>query len=177
MSDTVTSPASAARQKTSGAFQKPAEAARQASTRVRRLLENVPILRTREPRVAKVYDGCDAGRPWFDAEHAVIVDVRERERILQLLSGGGIVLHAAALLRDEITSEDGVVPGDLRSDGSWVWSEAASYYLEHHWIAPDPDLVAHLTAARPLALTHETWRRVYAAIRPDTWEGTTWPLD
>lgn len=177
MSDTATTPPPTGESRSLGVRRRHADAAQQASATVRRLLEQLSLRRTREPRVALVYDGCEEGRPWFDAEHAVIVDARERERILRLLRSGEIVLHAAALLRDEINSDESAVPGDLRSDGMWIWSDAVAYYLENHWIAPDPDLVTHLASAKPVALTDDTWRRLYAAIRPDTWEGMTWPLD
>jgi len=149
----------------------------QASAAVRRLLEQMSLLSAREPRVARVYDGCTEGQPWFDAEHPVIVDAHERERILRLLRGGSVVLHAAGPLRDEINGQDGAVPGDLRSDGVWIWSDAVAYYLDNHRIAPDPELMAHIATTKPAALTDETWRRLYSAIRPDTWEGMTWPLD
>lgn len=177
MSDTATTRSSTGEPVSLGVLRRHADAFQQASAIARRLLEQLSLRRTREPRVARVYDGCEKGRPWFDAKHTVIVDSSERERILHLLSGGGIVLHAAALVRDEISSEESAVPGDLRSDGNWIWSDAAAYYLENYWIAPDPDLIAHLSAAKPLALRDETWRRLYAAVRPDTWEGMTWPLD
>lgn len=161
----------------SEALRRPVEAARQASSSMRRMLEQLSPRHPREPQVARVYDGCDNGRPWFDAQHAVIIDPKERERMLRLLAGGGIVLRAATLLRDEINGEEAAVPADLRSDGTWIWSDAAAYYLDNHWLAPDPELVAHLAAKKPVALTDNTWRRLYAALRPDTWEGTTWPLD
>lgn len=177
MSDNATKPSSSQPLESARLRQRQGEAIHSASIRVRRMLEQVSLRRIREPRVARVYDGCQDGRPWFDAQHPVIVDPGERERVLSLLRGGGIILHAASQLRDEASHEDNAVPGDLRSDGVWIWSDAAAYYLENHWIAPDPDLVAHLATAKPLALTDDVWRRVYAAIRPDTWEGMIWPLD
>ncbi|MFD5226088.1 hypothetical protein ACFWHT_10765 [Microbacterium sp. NPDC058342] len=149
----------------------------QASATMRRLLAQLSRRGAREPHVARVYDGCEDGRPWFDPGHPVIVDADERARILQLLRRGGTVLHAAAPLRDELSGEEGAVPGDLRSDGSWIWSDAAAYYLDNHWIAPDPLLIAHFANTRPVALTDDTWRRLYTAIRPDLWRGSTWPLD
>jgi len=162
----------------SGSIVRPAAAAAQhASATVRRLLEQLSLRSAREPRIARVYDGCTDGRPWFDAEHPVIVDAHERELILGRLRAGGIILRAAGPLRDEINGQHRTVPADLRSDGVWIWSDAVSYYLDNHWIAPDPELMAHLATSKPAALTDDTWRRLYSAIRPDTWEGTTWPLD
>lgn len=151
--------------------------ARQAFAAPHRLLRQWPLRGAKEPRIARVYDGCRDGRPWFDAEHAVITDADVRERVLRLLRGGAVVLHAASPLRDELTGEDGAVPGDLRSDGTWIWSDAVAYYLDSHWLVPDPELITHLATAKPIALTDETWRRLYTAIRPDLWRGITWPLD
>lgn len=153
------------------------------SQRLRTLLRGVAErLSTRRrhapPRVARVFDGHRDGRPWFAPEHPVIVDRGERDALLALLRSGSIVVHAAQPLRDDLGGLDAVVPADLRSDGRWIWSDAAAYYLDHHRIAPDPELVAHLRAAGPAApIDAETWRRLSAAIRPDAWEGTTWPLD
>lgn len=130
------------------------------------------------PRVARVFDGQRDGTPWFAADHPVIVDQHERDALLALLRSGSIVVHASQPLRDDLGDVEAAVPADLRSDGAWIWSDAVAYYLEHHWIAPDPELVAHLRAAGPAApIDAETWRRLSAAIRPDAWEGTTWPLD
>lgn len=148
-----------------------------ASATVRRLFDQLSLHGARDPRIARVYDGCTDGRPWFDAEHPVIVDAAERDSILRLLRGGGIVLHSDAHIRDEISGEDGIVSADLRSNGIWIWSDAAAYYLENHWMAPDADLVAHLSTTKPLALNDDTWQRLYAAIRSGSWEGMTWPLD
>lgn len=151
--------------------------------RIRSLLRGVADrLSTRRrmppPRVARVFDGQRDGTPWFAADHPVIVDQHEREELLALLRSGSIVVRATQPLRDDLGDVDAAVPADLRSDGAWIWSDAVAYYLEHHWIAPDPELVAHLRAAGPAApIDAETWRRLSAAIRPDAWEGTTWPLD
>jgi hypothetical protein len=36
-----------------------------------------------------------------------------------------------------------VVPVSFRTDGRWIWNEAATYYLDLHRLAPDPGLVAY----------------------------------
>jgi hypothetical protein len=41
-----------------------------------------------------------------------------------------------------------IVPVGLRGDGRWIWSEAAGYYLVEHGIAPEPELLAAIRAAR-----------------------------
>ncbi|TPW77902.1 hypothetical protein [Schumannella soli] len=161
----------------------PRAAVEQAGHRVRALLHDVarrlPLRRTPPPpKVARVFDGHRDGVPCFAPERPVIVDREERETLLTLLRSGSVLVHAARPLRDDLGDVDVAVPADLRSDGTWIWSDAVAYYLEHHWIAPDAELVSHLRAAGPASpLDAETWRRLSAAIRPDAWEGTTWPLD
>lgn len=151
--------------------------------RIRSLLRDVAgRLSTRRmtppPRVARVFDGQRDGTPWFAADHPVIVDQPERDALLALLRSGSVLVHASQRLRDDLGDVDAAVPADLRSDGTWIWSDAVAYYLEHHWIAPDPELVAHLRVGGPaVPIDAKTWRRLSAAIRPDAWEGTTWPLD
>ena len=128
--------------------------------------------------VARVFDGQRDGAPWFAPEHPVIVDPVEREDVLGLLRSGAVILHAAQKLRDHVAELDAAVPASLRSDGVWVWSDACAYFLERYWIAPDAELVRHLrTAGPPRPVNAKTWRRLSAAIRPDAWKGTTWPLD
>ena len=49
-------------------------------------------------------------------------------------------------MADILSPERGdVVPLHLRTDGTWVWSDAAAYYLEKYGLAPDPGLAAHLS--------------------------------
>jgi hypothetical protein len=38
------------------------------------------------------------------------------------------------------------VPASFRTDGTWVWSDAAAYYLDAHGLRPDPDLLDHIRA-------------------------------
>ncbi|MGO2665450.1 hypothetical protein [Mycetocola reblochoni] len=131
---------------------------------------------TAPPRVARVFDGCSDGKPWFAAARPLVVDERERAELLALLATGTPLLRSAAL-RDAVTGEESAVPAGLRSDGVWIWSDASAYYVDQHWIAPDPELVAHLrVSGEPTPVDAPTRRRLYAALRPDNWESTTWPL-
>jgi hypothetical protein len=159
----------------------PAPAPEQGRVRalLRDLARRLPLRRTpAPPRVARVFDGHRDGIPCFAPERPVIVDRAERDALLTLLRSGSVLVHAARPLRDDLGDVDAAVPADLRSDGTWIWSDAVGYYLEHHWIAPDAELVAHLRTAGPASpIDADTWRRLSAAIRPDAWEGTTWPLD
>ena len=70
-------------------------------------------------------------------------------KVLDLLAGG-VVLHRGRFLdADRLAPERGaVVPLTVRTDGSWVWSEATSYYLREHGVPPAGELVDHLAAHR-----------------------------
>ncbi|MER6992719.1 hypothetical protein ABT337_30040 [Saccharopolyspora hirsuta] len=101
-----------------------------------------------EVRVARVFDGATAAGPWFDPGRELVVDPAERRRLLDFLTGGEVVLTADAPMADVFTGSP-AVPADLRSDGTWVWSDATKYYLDRYQLAPDPELAAHALAGPP----------------------------
>jgi hypothetical protein len=110
-------------------------------------------MRPAEPvRTAAVFDAVDVMRgPWFASNHPVIGDSAVREQLLAALRGGNIIAWSGTPMVDVLDPGRGaVVPLHLRTDGSWVWSDAVAYYLERHRLAPDPGLAAHLGAARPV---------------------------
>jgi len=43
----------------------------------------------------------------------------------------------------------GRVPVNFRTDGVWVWSDAAHYYVYKHGVSPDPGLLEHIRANGP----------------------------
>ena len=45
------------------------------------------------------------------------------------------------------TSAGSVVPMSFRTDGTWVWSDASTYYLQAHGLLPDPAMIEHIRAA------------------------------
>lgn len=75
MSDTAIAPAPIRNSRMAGV--PPRYARPPASGSVRRLLDQLPLRGAREPRVARVFDGCNQGRPLFDAQHPMIVDAKE----------------------------------------------------------------------------------------------------
>jgi hypothetical protein len=38
---------------------------------------------------------------------------------------------------------------NFRTDGTWIWTDAVTFYLEEYHLAPEPDLLAHLRAVGP----------------------------
>ncbi len=69
----------------------------------------------------------------------------EAARLAVYLSSGQPLLITTACLSDVVTPARGaVVPMNFRTDGHWIWSDAAVYYLQHYGLAPDADLIAHI---------------------------------
>lgn len=128
-----------------------------------------------EVRVARAFDGAGARGPWFSPDHELVVDPVERGRLLDFLAGGEVVLAATARLTDVLTGAAGAVPASLRTDGAWVWSDAARYYLDHHRLAPDPELAGHAAASEPVTrLTPLVRHHVRVALTPNDQEDPTW---
>lgn len=129
-------------------------------------------------RVARAFDGASPkDGPWFDPSHELVVDMHERQRLLDFLRGGEVVLATDIRLTDVLTASAGAVPADLRSDGSWVWSEASRYYLERHRLAPDAELAEHALRNLPKRkLSPLDRHRVRTALNPDHHqeEGPLW---
>ncbi|MGX7828865.1 hypothetical protein ACTG9Q_27620 [Actinokineospora sp. 24-640] len=127
-------------------------------------------------RVARTFDGATPeGGPYFSPTRELVVDVEERQRLLDFLGGGEVVAPLPGVLPDLLSASGGPVPADLRSDGSWVWSDAAGYYLDRHLVRPDDALAEHAArAAGPAPLTHLDRHRVRAALVPDREEGPLW---
>jgi len=130
----------------------------------------------RPVQIARTFDGTDAtAGPWFEPGHDVVSDADERQHLLDFLSGGEVVLAADERLPDVVTGTVGAVRPDLRSDGTWVWSDAAHYYLDQHRLAPDAELVAHARTSRPDSRLSPLSRHgVRAALAPTEEDGPLW---
>ncbi|MBS2538659.1 hypothetical protein KGQ20_38525 [Catenulispora sp. NF23] len=96
-------------------------------------------------RIAKVFDGADAtGTGYFDAEHPT-VDPDAREQLLRYLDAGSALLVTTA--RDDDVRNPGlgaVVPIDFRTDGTWIWNDALTYYVRTYGLVPEPEFGAHM---------------------------------
>ncbi len=103
-----------------------------------------------EFEVARVFDFADpVTGPGFAPDHPVISDPAERDRLLAYLRGGATVLMSTTRMHDVLDSgAPPVVPMNFRTDGEWIWTDTAEYYLTHHGIAPDAELTAHIDAMR-----------------------------
>ncbi|MDQ2589124.1 hypothetical protein [Saccharothrix yanglingensis] len=127
-------------------------------------------------RVARAFDGASAtDGPWFNPVRELVVAADERQRLLDFLAGGEVVLPVPDTLDDVLSRSPRPVPVDLRSDGRWVWSEASRYYLERYMLSPDPEFADHAASHAPrTALTHLERYRVRAALTPAGEEGPLW---
>jgi hypothetical protein len=99
-------------------------------------------------RIARVFDFAKSGTgPGFHPGHRVVTDADESDRLLRYLVSGSLVLHSTERTRDVLDPAAGqVVPASFRTDGEWIWTDTAAYYLEQHSLAPDEALAAHIEA-------------------------------
>lgn len=128
-------------------------------------------------RLARAFDGADAdGGPFFHPGHPRL-DGPDGERVLGYLRSGELILNTPGALDDVLDpGRAGTVPLGFRSDGRWVWPDAAAYYLKSHRLAPEPDLVAHALAAAapPGPLSRTTRHRVLTALFAPTGGEPVW---
>jgi hypothetical protein len=96
--------------------------------------------------LAAVFDFADpVSGPGFDSDHAVVGDPGERQQALNYLRSGALVLATTATMDDALDPAAGaVVPGSFRTDGVWIWADAAEYYLSRYGLAPDAGLGDHI---------------------------------
>jgi hypothetical protein len=73
------------------------------------------------------------------------VSEEEAERLTEYLLSGTPMLVADTQGEDVLDRSRGQsVPLHLRTDGTWVWSDASVYYLREHLIGPPPAFHAYL---------------------------------
>ncbi|MDM4721479.1 hypothetical protein QTQ03_18445 [Micromonospora sp. WMMA1363] len=130
------------------------------------------------PRLAAVFDFPQDAVP-FAADHPRIESAGQRQRILDYLDSGHPLLTVHDAEPDVVEPQRGeVVTVDLRTDGSWIWSDASAYYLREHHLAPDRALLEHIrrhSGPQP-ELSRLSWHRAVAALRgpePDTTRDST----
>jgi hypothetical protein len=128
-------------------------------------------------RLARAFDGADAsGGPYFDPDHPRLARP-DAVRVLTYLTRGEAVVDSSGGLDDLLDpGRPGAVPVGFRSDGRWVWSDAAAYYLAYHDLAPEPDLVAYVLAgpAPPSPLNRVARHRVLTTLFAPTAGEPVW---
>lgn len=101
-----------------------------------------------EFEIARVFDFADpVTGPGFAPDHPVISDPAERDRLLDYLRGGALVMLSTTRMHDVLDSgAPTTVPMNFRTDGEWIWTDTVEYYLTQHGMAPDAELIAHIDA-------------------------------
>lgn len=145
-------------------------------------LRSAVLLWTRDPlgevKVARTFDGASAeSGPWFAPSHELVADPGERRRLLDFFTSGEVLVDTGARMTDLLSGAADAVPADLRTDGSWVWSEATRYYLERHMLAPDIELARYALATPPgrTPLSPLDRYRALTVLNPEKEEGPLWP--
>jgi hypothetical protein len=124
-------------------------------------------------RVAAVFDRVDgSGRPWFSPNRWRVPDPDLRRALLGYLTGAPLVLRAQGYEPDPLDPDRRpAVPVGYRSDGTWVWQDAAGYYLDRYGIAPPEALLEHIQRQGyrpPAELTDEVAAAAEAAALTGT---------
>ncbi|WP_185922040.1 hypothetical protein [Streptomyces sp. WAC06614] len=116
--------------------------------------------------------------PGFAEDHPVVEDLALRALLLERLAAGLPVLLSPALMHDVRNPAAGaVVPLNFRTDGAWIWTDTIAYYLEAYGLAPEPELLAHLSAPdyRPAPADQATVDRAAAfVLSPPAQDAPVW---
>jgi hypothetical protein len=101
-----------------------------------------------QTQTAQVFDRATPDAvPQFDPDHPRIDDDAELERLLTYLDVGHVLLATTERAVDILDPAQGlVVPLNYRTDGTWIWTDTMTYYMDVHRLAPDERLYAHIQA-------------------------------
>jgi hypothetical protein len=106
---------------------------------------------TPEPdiRIASIFDEVDTeAGPVFTDSHERMDDAEETLQVIEYLNAGRPLLVTTGAMDDVVDrSRRNAVPMNFRTDGTWIWTDSTTYYLEQHNLAPDPELLDHIRAA------------------------------
>ncbi|MFF7415272.1 hypothetical protein [Streptomyces lydicus] len=93
-------------------------------------------------------------RPGFPPDHPQIEDPEEVVLIVAYLESGRLLLGCSERLDDVVDPmQDETVPAGIRTDGTWVWSDATTYYLERYGLCPAEGLLDHIRRSQGTAPT------------------------
>lgn len=136
---------------------------------------------TPDIRVAAVFDEFDAQTgPRFAAGHQRLEDELEARKVLEYLNAGEPLLVTTAQMDDVVDrSRRNVVPMNFRTDGTWIWTDTTTYYLQRHGLSPDTGLVDHIrhSCYRMPALDGVAIHRAMAVLQEPADEEPVWTYD
>jgi hypothetical protein len=117
-------------------------------------------------RLATLYDRYDEQTgPAFGPDRPRL-DAAARGPVLEYLRGGAPLLATTSTIPDVVDPAAPPLPASFRTDGTWIWAEAVTAYLERYGIAPDPQLLAHLRQlGQPPAVGLVALHRTLAALQ------------
>jgi hypothetical protein len=134
-----------------------------------------------EIKVAAVFDEVDAQTgPRFSREHERLDDEIEARRVIDYLRAGEPLLVTTAQMDDVVDrSQRNAVPMNFRTDGSWIWTDTTTYYLERHQLTPDTELLEHIRSSRyeMPSLDGVAIHRAMAVLQEPTDEEPVWTYD
>jgi hypothetical protein len=138
---------------------------------------------TPEPdiKIASIFDEVDPQvGPLFTDAHDRMDDAEEAQRVIDYLNAGQPLLVTTAAMDDVVDrSRHNVVPMKFRPDGTWIWTDTTTYYLERHNLAPDPELLGHIRAAdyRMPEIDGVAIHRTMAVLQEPPEEEPVWTYD
>ncbi|MFD6107645.1 hypothetical protein ACFWFQ_33845, partial [Nocardia salmonicida] len=84
-------------------------------------------------KISRLFDGIDENGVPITTARQIITDLERKEQILTFLRGGSAIRAANGKSNDQIDPSKGkVVPRVFKTDGKWIWTAAARYYLEEY---------------------------------------------
>ncbi len=91
----------------------------------------------------RLFDGLDAhGRPY---QYRPAIAEAEQAALLSYMDNGFVAMASRGFVTDLLDPDrKQTVPMAFLTDGEWVWSAAAAYYLREHSVPPPPDFVDHI---------------------------------
>jgi hypothetical protein len=130
-------------------------------------------------QVAGVFDSVDAETgPHFNPDHAKLDD-DEAAKVADYLYAGEPLLVTTATMDDIIDTErTSSVPMSFRTDGTWIWADASSYYVAEHHLEPDAGLLAHIRSAAHAFPTVDgvAAHRAFAVLQTPSEEEPVWTV-
>lgn len=111
-------------------------------------------------KLSRLFDGIDENGEPMTTSRRIITDPETKEQILTFLRGGTPIRAANGKSKDQIDPSKGkVVPRVFKTDGKWIWTAAARYYLEEYGIAPEDDFLSHMESCDYQAATPDAQAR------------------
>lgn len=97
--------------------------------------------------IVPVFDGVDpVTGPYYNPDHPRL-EPSERDKVVSYLNAGEPLLVTTALMDDVVDrARTNAVPMNFRTDGTWIWTDVTTYYLEVHDLAPEQPLLDHIRA-------------------------------